>query len=116
MKSAPSIDIGRPQQRTGSHFRNVGRWVRDTGPILALVLLVILGLLLNPSFLSWNNLSNVLTRSAFIGIISVGGTFVIVTGQLHFTAKLPVNGTYILDSPLVTPDNAAQYYFPDSPF
>jgi ribose transport system substrate-binding protein len=35
---------------------------------------------------------------------------------LHFTAKLPVNGTYILDSPLVTPDNAAQYYFPDSPF
>jgi ribose transport system substrate-binding protein len=35
---------------------------------------------------------------------------------LHFTAKLPVNGTYILDSPLVTPANAAQYYFPDSPF
>jgi ABC-type sugar transport system ATPase subunit len=35
---------------------------------------------------------------------------------LHFTAKLPVNGTYILDSPLVTPENAAQYYFPDSPF
>jgi ribose transport system substrate-binding protein len=35
---------------------------------------------------------------------------------LHFTAKLPVNGTYILDSPLVTPENAAQYYFPNSPF
>jgi ribose transport system substrate-binding protein len=35
---------------------------------------------------------------------------------LHFTAKLPINGTYILDSPLVTPDNATQYYFPDSPF
>ncbi len=35
---------------------------------------------------------------------------------LHFTARLPVNGTYILDSPLVTPDNASQYYFPDSPF
>ena len=35
---------------------------------------------------------------------------------LHFIAKLPVNGTYILDSPLVTPENAAQYYFPNSPF
>jgi ribose transport system substrate-binding protein len=35
---------------------------------------------------------------------------------LHFIAKLPVNGTYILDSPLVTPENASQYYFPDSPF
>ena len=35
---------------------------------------------------------------------------------LHYTAKIPVNGTYILDSPLVTPENASQYYFPDSPF
>jgi ribose transport system substrate-binding protein len=35
---------------------------------------------------------------------------------LHYTAKLPVNGTYILDSPLVTPENADQYYFPNSPF
>jgi ribose transport system substrate-binding protein len=35
---------------------------------------------------------------------------------LHFIAKLPVDGTYILDSPLVTPENAAQYYFPGSPF
>jgi ribose transport system substrate-binding protein len=35
---------------------------------------------------------------------------------LHYTAKLPVKGTYILESPLVTPENAAQYYFPDSPF
>src|SRR6516164_5615915 len=35
---------------------------------------------------------------------------------LRYTAKLPVSGTYILNSPLVTPENAAQYYFPDSPF
>ncbi|HEY0791997.1 MAG TPA: substrate-binding domain-containing protein [Chthoniobacterales bacterium] len=35
---------------------------------------------------------------------------------LHFAAKLPINGRYILDSPLVTPENAAQYYFPNSPF
>lgn len=35
---------------------------------------------------------------------------------LRYTAKLPINGTYILDSPLITPENAAQYYFPDSPF
>jgi ABC-type Fe3+/spermidine/putrescine transport system ATPase subunit len=35
---------------------------------------------------------------------------------VHFVAKLPVNGNYILDSPLITPENAAQYYFPSSPF
>ena len=47
--------------------------------------MVILGLLLNPSFLNTEDLSNVLTRSAFIGIISVGGTFVIVTGQIDLS-------------------------------
>jgi len=35
---------------------------------------------------------------------------------IHFVAKLPVNGNCILDSPLITPENATQYYFPSSPF
>lgn len=30
--------------------------------------------------------------------------------------QVPVHGTYILDATLVTKDNAANYYFPDSPF
>jgi ribose transport system substrate-binding protein len=33
---------------------------------------------------------------------------------LHFASKLPMNGSYILDSPLVSPENASQYYFPNS--
>jgi ribose transport system substrate-binding protein len=35
---------------------------------------------------------------------------------LHFIAKLPADGTYILNSTLVTPENAAQFYFPSSPY
>ena len=35
---------------------------------------------------------------------------------LHFVTKLPMNGTYIVDSPLVSPENATQYYFPNSPY
>ncbi|MDP8997958.1 MAG: substrate-binding domain-containing protein, partial [Pseudomonadota bacterium] len=30
--------------------------------------------------------------------------------------KVPVRGSYILDATLVTKDNAAEFYFPDSPF
>ena len=85
MKSAELVEIRPSQQETGitpQEHREVGP---DAGPLIALILLIILGLLLNPSFLSWNNLSNVLTRSAFIGIISVGGTFVIVTGQIDLS-------------------------------
>jgi ribose transport system permease protein len=85
MKSAEVTESLASQRRVGSRLRNVGKWARDAGPVMALILLIILGLLLNPSFLSWNNLSNVLTRSAFIGIISVGGTFVIVTGQIDLS-------------------------------
>ncbi|MBW0000730.1 MAG: ABC transporter permease [Verrucomicrobia bacterium] len=74
-----------PPATRGHHLRRFGRWVRDVGPAVALVLLVVLGIALNPSFLSWGNLSNVLTRSAFIGIISIGATFVIVTGGIDLS-------------------------------
>jgi len=35
---------------------------------------------------------------------------------LKFVSDAPVLGRYILDAPLVTQENAAEYYFPDSPF
>ncbi|MTE01894.1 ABC transporter permease [Paracoccus sp. YIM 132242] len=50
------------------------------GPLLGLVLLFLAGSLLSPTFLSSENLLNVLTRSAVIGIIAIGATFVI-TGK-----------------------------------
>lgn len=34
----------------------------------------------------------------------------------HFVSNGPVTGEYILGSPLITQENAEQYYFPDSPF
>ena len=55
------------------------------GPILALVLLVIAGALINANFLSAGNITNVLARSAFIGIIAVGMTFVITAGGLDLS-------------------------------
>ncbi len=35
---------------------------------------------------------------------------------LKFLSNAPINGEYILGSPLITQDNAEDYYFPDSPF
>ena len=55
------------------------------GPFLALVVLFILGALINPSFMSEGNISNILTRSAFIGIIAVGATFVITAGGIDLS-------------------------------
>ena len=55
------------------------------GPVLALVILVVIGALLNPNFLGAGNINNVLSRSAFIGIIAVGMTFVITAGGLDLS-------------------------------
>lgn len=55
------------------------------GPIIALVLLCVAGALMNENFLSAGNITNVLSRSAFIGIIAVGMTFVITTGGLDLS-------------------------------
>lgn len=54
-------------------------------PLLGLVALFVLGALINPAFLSATNLFNVLTRACFIGIIAVGGTFVIIAGGIDLS-------------------------------
>lgn len=55
------------------------------GPLIALLLLVILGASLNSQFLTYNNITNVLARSSFIGIIAIGATFVITSGGLDLS-------------------------------
>jgi ribose transport system permease protein len=62
---------------------NIG-WA-DVGPFLALLALLVIGFAINPDFLSATNLSNVITRSAFIAIIAVGATFVISSGGLDLS-------------------------------
>ncbi|MGI4951111.1 MAG: ABC transporter permease, partial [Janthinobacterium lividum] len=55
------------------------------GPFLALAALVLIGALANPAFLGAGNIANVLTRTAFTGIIAVGATFIITTGNIDLS-------------------------------
>lgn len=57
----------------------------DAGPFLALAVLLVVGFAVNPDFLSTTNLSNVITRSAYVAIIAVGATFVISSGGLDLS-------------------------------
>ena len=64
------------------------RWaehVRSLGPIIGLVLLCIAGTVLNGDFATLDNAMNVLTRTAFIGIIAVGMCFVIISGGIDLS-------------------------------
>ena len=55
------------------------------GPVLGLLLLCVADTLLNPEFASADNAMNVLTRTAFIGIIAVGMCFVIISGGIDLS-------------------------------
>src|ERR1700712_5542876 len=88
-----------PQQDRGGA---VAWWSRlhGIGPILGLVLLCIAGALLNPDFATLDNAMNVLTRTAFIGIIAVGMCFVIISGGIDLSvgsmAALIAGGVILL--------------------
>jgi ribose transport system permease protein len=73
--------------------------LRAVAPFAALVVLMIFGALVNPNFLALDNLTNVITRSAFIAVIAVGATFVISAGGLDLSVGSMaafVAGTMIL--------------------
>jgi len=76
----PEPNVGSTSARGGSRFD-----FRVLGPLIGLIVLFVIGALINPVFLSPTNLFNVLTRSAFIGIIAVGATFVIITGGIDLS-------------------------------
>jgi ribose transport system permease protein len=63
----------------------LGSWLHGVGPIAGLALLCIVGTLLNSDFASLDNAMNVLTRTAFIGIIAVGMCFVIISGGIDLS-------------------------------
>src|SRR3712207_5941705 len=80
MQQEESIEaVGRPW------LRPLGLRLHGLGPILALILLCIVGALLNSDFASFDNAMNVLTRTAFIGIIAVGMCFVIISGGIDLS-------------------------------
>jgi ribose transport system permease protein len=77
------------------------RWpgLRGGGPLAGLVLVCLLGAMLNENFTSLDNAMNVLTRTAFIGIIAVGMCFVIISGGIDLSVgsmAALIAGTMIL--------------------
>lgn len=69
-------------------------WMRK-GVFLSYVLLValfVIAALINPNYASWANIRNLLQIGAFIGIIAIGQTLIIITGQIDLS--VPWNLTF----------------------
>lgn len=59
--------------------------LKTAGPFIALIAIFLIGVLVNDAFLSAGNLSNILARSSFIGIVAIGATFVITAGGIDLS-------------------------------
>lgn len=59
--------------------------LKTAGPFLALAVIFVIGIFVNDAFLSVGNLSNILARSSFIGIVAIGATFVITAGGIDLS-------------------------------
>ena len=74
--------------RQATTSTTTSRWLghlQAVGPVIGLLLLCVAGTLLNRDFATLDNAMNVLTRTAFIGIIAVGMCFVIVSGGIDLS-------------------------------
>lgn len=76
-----------PQVRTSRASRSVRRllYQRELGVILALAALCLFGVFGTDGFRSTDNLLNVGQQASLIGIMAVGATFVLVTGEIDLS-------------------------------
>ena len=73
-----------PKASIGAVLRGGGAWV-DRAAAVGLVVLVVIFQLANPTFLSAGNVRSMLVASAILVVLSVGQTFVILTGGIDLS-------------------------------
>ncbi|MES1936523.1 ABC transporter permease [Salinisphaera hydrothermalis] len=69
---------------------------------ILLVVLFALAAAINPHYASWDNIRNLLQIGAFIGVIAVGQTLVIITGQIDLSVPWNLTFSAILMATLIS--------------
>jgi ribose/xylose/arabinose/galactoside ABC-type transport system permease subunit len=69
----------------------------DLGPVLGFVLLVLIGIIFSPAFMTKGNILNILTQVSVLGLGAIGMTYVMIGGYID----LSVAGILSLNSVLV---------------
>ncbi len=99
MAESKQIDVAAGRGRTDRRPKLQSRWGElrryvaspvarlgpNVGAVVGFVLIVIAGSLASDVFLSWINVRNILLQSAMLGVVSVGMTFVILTGGIDLS-------------------------------
>jgi ribose transport system permease protein len=82
-RSSSAVGVSPP---LGAQSKRLGRgWQQEVGLAIAIVLLGVYFTWRNGVFISFDNLGNIAEQSTFIGILAVGMTFVVVSGQFDLS-------------------------------
>jgi simple sugar transport system permease protein len=108
-KSALKRPVDQPEQTITSTLRRRGQyvivnWIRELALIPVIVLLLIIGALVNPAFLTADNLINVAQQSAALGAVVVAETLILLTGKFDLSLQAtyglaPMVGAWLIVSP-----------------
>jgi ribose/xylose/arabinose/galactoside ABC-type transport system permease subunit len=72
--------------RRARYLEGLVEWLGPgTGVVLGFLLIVVIGSLVSPYFLTQRNITNVLLQSAMLGVVAVGMTFVILTAGIDLS-------------------------------
>jgi ribose/xylose/arabinose/galactoside ABC-type transport system permease subunit len=89
-KTVPGPDIAAGTASTGAAARISAAYrrlqlFREIGMVLAIVLIGVVFTLINPTFAHVENLTNITSQIAIVGVLAVSTTFVLVTGEIDLS-------------------------------
>ena len=80
------------QDRVREQLKHLGLLLERLGPgagaVVAFLLILFVGSLISPSFLTERNIFNVLRQTCMLGVVSVGMTFVILSGGIDLSVGM----------------------------
>lgn len=107
-KSTVERPVDEPGQTTGRTLRHRGQrilssWIRELALLPVIILLLIVGAFVNPSFLTVDNLINVAQESAALGAVVVAETLILLTGKFDLSLQstyglAPMVGAWLIVS------------------
>lgn len=66
-------------------MKKISEYIKNNVSLIGLILVLLIGMMVSGTFLSVNNLSNLLRSASFIGLISIGMTFVVLCGSIDIS-------------------------------
>ncbi|WP_019004498.1 ABC transporter permease [Cohnella laeviribosi] len=81
---------------------NYDKFIREYAMLLIFIVIVIFFGLMNPKFLSWMNISNIIVQNSYILVVAVGISFVMMSGSLDLSVGQQISVIGVLTAVMMT--------------